>query len=342
MGQGAGIVAAAGTMDVVTVVFRKELPLLVLQARSMARFFDPDAINRILVVVNDFHEDATAAAVEAIRPHYGRLADRLEVVRPDALQSDLRLGPLRRAERWYVAHGRGPLMRPLPRRDRLASGWRGNPGWSMQQAQKLLSVNVVTAPYLLILDAKNFFVAPVGLDTFVAADGRARSRRVQIGELQRKWVQASFRKLGMSAAGIVETPPTVTPTVLDTGLAREGVAELERRLGPLESFFSLRKGRATEFMLLFAVIDRGLGQWWTRLAEGLPEATTVYNKGGDREVRDSIALAIAGKSPLMGLHRRVVWRIGEDTRAALGRFWLDLGLFSSIDDARAVFAGAEP
>ena len=44
----------------------------------------------------------------------------------------------------------------------------------------------------------------------------------------------------------------------------------------------------------------------------------------------------------MGLHRRVVWRIGEDTRAALGRFWLDLGLFSSIDDARAVFAGAEP
>ncbi len=59
-------------------------------------------------------------------------------------------------------------------------------------------------------------------------------------------------------------------------------------------------------------------------------------------MRDSIALAIAGKSPLMGLHRRVVWRIGEDTRAALGRFWLDLGLFSSIDDARAVFAGAEP
>ncbi len=52
-------------MDVVTVVFREELPLLALQARSIARFLDPDAVGRILVVVNDFHEDDCAAAVEA-------------------------------------------------------------------------------------------------------------------------------------------------------------------------------------------------------------------------------------------------------------------------------------
>ena len=39
----------------------------------------------------------------------------------------------------------------------------------------------VSAPYLLILDAKNFLVAPVGLETFVAPDGRARSRREGMG-----------------------------------------------------------------------------------------------------------------------------------------------------------------
>jgi hypothetical protein len=327
-------------MDIVTVVFGEELPLLALQARSLARFLDSAAVGRLLVVVNDFHEDACVAAAEALRPHYGPLAGRLEVIRPDALRSDRRRSARQRAELWYVKHGRGPLMRRLPRRERLASGWRGNPGWSMQQAQKLLAVNAASAPYVLILDAKNFFVAPAGLDTFVAADGRARSRRVPLGELQRKWVQASFRKLGLAAPDIAEAPPTVTPVALERGLMREGVDAIEDRLGPLESFFSLWKGRATEFMLLFAAIDRGLGRWWDRFADGLPEAATVYNKGDDLAVREAIARAGAEGSPLMGLHRRAMRRIDDETGAALAGFWLDLGLFKSVDDARAVMAEA--
>ncbi len=326
-------------IDVVTVVFGEELPLLALQARSIARFLDPDAVERILVVVNDVHENATAAAVEALRPLYGRFAARLEVVRPDALGVRRRPGPLRRAELWYVRHGRGPIMRRLPRRDRLASGWRGNPGWSMQQAQKLLVVNAARAPYVLILDAKNFFVTPVGLSTFVAADGRARTRRVRVETLQRGWIEASFRKLGLGVAAPAEAPPTTTPVVFETALMREGVEVIEDRLGPLETFFSLYKGRATEFMLMFAAIDRGLGLWWDRFAEGLPDSATVYAKGGDAAVQ--AMLAAAPDLPLMGLHRRVLRRIGDDTRAALAGFWLRLGLFDTLDEARALLAEAK-
>ena len=329
--------AASGeTMDIVTVVFDYELPLLELQARSLGRFADAAAVGRILVVVNDAHEEACAAAVAALRPCYGPLADRVEVVRPERLLSAAPAGWRRRAERWFVAHGRGPVMRRLPRRDRLAGGWRGNPGWSMQQALKLLAANVVTAPYALILDAKNFLVAPVGLGAFVAPDGRARSRRVAAGALQRGWVAASFRALGIQPPADGDVPPTVTPVVLERGLAREGLAALEAHLGPLEAFFSLHKGRATEFMLLFAVIDRGEGLWWQRLAEGLPEATTVYAKGGDGEV--AALLAGAGGSPLMGLHRRVLQRLEPETQAALGRFWVELGLFASLAETRPLFA----
>lgn len=329
--------AAAGkTMDIVTVVFDHELPLLELQARSLGRFADAAAVARILVVVNDVREDACAAAVARLVPCYGPLADRVEVVHPEQLLSSAPAGWRRRAERWFVAHARGPVMRRLPRRDRLAGGWRGNPGWSMQQALKLLAANGVTAPYTLILDAKNFLVAPVGIATFVAPDGRARSRRVAAGELQRGWVAASFRALGMPPAEAGDVPPTVTPVVLERGLAREGLAALEARLGPLEAFFSLHKGRATEFMLLFAVIDRGEGRWWQRLAEGLPEATTVFAKGGDNEV--AALLAGAGSSPMMGLHRRVLQRLGPETQAALGRFWVELGLFPSLRDTRPLFA----
>lgn len=327
-----------GRIDVVTVVFREELPLLALQARSIARFFDPDAVARLLVVVNDVHEDATAAAVEALRPLYGPLAGRLEVVRPDGLTSPRAWGPLRRAELWYVRHGRGPLMRRLPRRDRLASGWRGNPGWSMQQAQKLLVVNAARAPHVLILDAKNFFVEPVGHATFVAADGRARTRRVAVEPLQRGWVEASFRKLGVDAAAPAEAPPTTTPVVFETALMHEGVDALEARLGPLEVFFSLWKGRATEFMLMFAAIDRGQGLWWDRFAPGLPDSATIYAKGGDRAVLDLLAAGTA--LPLMGLHRRVLRRIGGEARAALAAFWVGLGLFATVDEARALLSEA--
>lgn len=325
-------------IDLVTVAFGEELPLLALQARSVARFFDPGALGRVLVVVNDVHEDACAAGVEALRPLYGRFADRLEVVRPEALTSDRRLRPVQRATLWYVRHGRGPLMRRLPRRDRLASGWRGNPGWSMQQAEKLLAVNAVRAPYALILDAKNFFVAPAGLATFVAEDGRARSRRIAVGSLQREWLEASFRKLGLKAAVPAEAPPTTTPVVFEQGLMRAAVDALEDRLGPLETFFSLYKGRATEFMLMFAAIDRGRGLWWERFAPGLPDSATIYAKGDDRAVMD--LLAAGTDLPLMGLHRRVLRRIGDDTRGALAGFWLRLGLFESLDEAGALLAEA--
>ena len=328
----------ARPVDLVTVVFSEELPLLALQARSISRFFDADTVARILVVVNDVHEEGCAAAVEALRPHYGAVSDRLEVVRPDALESEGPLGLRHRAERWYVRHGRGPIMRRLPRRDRLASGWRGNPGWSMQQAQKLLVANAARAPYVLILDAKNFMVAPVGLATFVAGDGRARTRRLAVGELQRAWIGASFRALGLAVPVPADAPPTTTPVVFERGLMREAVQTLEDRLGPLECFFSLYKGRATEFMLMFAAIDGGRGAWWERFAPGLPESATIYGKGDDRAVQEM--LAAAPDSPLMGLHRRALRRIGDDTRVALAGFWLRLGLFDTLDEARALLAEA--
>jgi hypothetical protein len=330
-----------GRLDLVTVVFGEELPLLALQARSVARFVEAADIGRILVVVNDVHEDRVAAAVEALRPLYGPLADRLEVVRPDALASARKWGAAQRAALWYVRHGRGPIMRRLPRRDRLASGWRGNPGWSMQQAEKLLVANLLTAPYAVILDAKNYFVAPVGLDTFVAKDGRARTRWVAVEDLQRGWIRASFDKLGLAAPVPEAAPPTTTPVALDAATMREGLALIEDRLGPLEAFFSLRKGRATEFMLLYAAIDRGLGEWRRRFADGLPEPVTVFAKGGDAAVSEALAAAVPKGALMMGLHRRVLRRIGEDTRAALARSWVGLGLFGTLDEARALLSEAK-
>jgi hypothetical protein len=147
------------TLDIVTVVFRKEVPLLRLQARSMARFLDPAGIGRVRVIVNDRRERVCCAAVEALRGDYGPFADRLEVVTPDALFA-LRpsgLGPRdwrQRAWLWGVRHG---VLYPFG----LKGGWRGNRGWRIQQALKLAAGRYGEAPFVLILDAKNHFIGPV-------------------------------------------------------------------------------------------------------------------------------------------------------------------------------------
>ena len=328
-------------LDLVTVVFHEELPLMNLQARSIARFFAADVVNRILVIVNDYYEEDCAAEVAAIRAAYGRFSDRLEIVRPASLRSKLRLGPWRRLERWFVSGPSGAVMRRLSWRDRLANGWRGNPGWAMQQAQKLLAANIVSGSHVLILDAKNFFIAPVGADTFMSGDGRARSRRVRLTPGRRRtWMKASFRALGMEAPAIEEGPPTVTPVVVEREVMRRAVADLEARLGPLEVFFALHKRRATEFMLLFAAVDRGSGAWWEVFAEGLPASHTAFASSTNVKLSRVLARARAGGSPVMGLHRQVISRIGKADRDEIFAFWLELGLFDSRDEARGVFPEA--
>jgi hypothetical protein len=211
----------------------------------------------------------------------------------------------------------------------------------MQQAQKLLAANIVGGSHVLILDAKNFFIAPVGADTFVAADGRARTRHARVVPGHRQtWMQASFRALGMKAPDIHVSPPTVTPVVVEREVMRRAVADLEARLGPLEAFFALHRGHATEFMLLFAAVDRGTGAWWKIFAEGLPASQTAFASFTDAKLTRIMARARAGRSPIMGLHRKVMSSVGEAARAEIFALWLDLGLFDSCDEAQNLFPKA--
>jgi len=117
-------------LDIVTVVYGRELPSLGLQAHSLARFLDPAGIERVFVVVNDADEAAVAARVEALRPAYGPFAGRLQVVTAEALFARRPAGPRglrQRAALWLTRHRR---LYPFG----VKGGWRGNRGWSVQQA----------------------------------------------------------------------------------------------------------------------------------------------------------------------------------------------------------------
>ena len=266
---------APRALDLVTVVFRAELRLLNLQARSVARFFASDAINRILVIVNDFREDDCAAEVAAIRPSMGRFADRVDIVRPEALLGEPALAPVQRLERWWVA---GPG-------ERSCAGCRDGSDWPAAGGATRL-VHAAGAE------------AAGGQYSQRVAPTRSRCEELprrpgRRGDLRRGRWPGRSRRIRLSR-GAAEMDAGLVPGARAGGArdrgepadgdAGGGGAPADApggggdggRLGPLEVFFSLRKGRATEFLLLFAAIDRGTGVWWEVFAEGLPASHTAF------------------------------------------------------------------
>lgn len=334
------------SLDLVNVIFGDELPLLILQARSLARYAEPASINEILVIVNDPDQAACQQAVEAMRGEYGRFAERLRIVAPEQLL-DRPEGVAARLRAAWVAGGRTRfkhLLRGRRHTTRRANpaGWCGNNGWSMQQAFKLLSVRCSTASHLLFLDAKNHFLQAMDITHYVAADGRARTRALQPDAKQRGWIDASFATLDLPVPTSDRAPPTVTPFAISRAALSRCTEELSARLGPLESHFALRRGQATEFMLMYAALDRGTGRWWELFASGLPESTTLYRATGEAAPENAAMLQTLRSlrrqpSRVAGIHRTRLRDLTGDNRRELLGLWQDHGLIRDAGEFDAWF-----
>lgn len=109
-------------IDLVTVVFSEELPVLRLQAQSIARYFTADDLGKIYIVVND---DTTT--IEQVDTNWwGPYQNRVVVVHRSA---------------WNIDYAEN--------------------GWLTQQLLKLTATELCTNKWSMILDAKTIFVKPV-------------------------------------------------------------------------------------------------------------------------------------------------------------------------------------
>ncbi len=312
-------------LDLATVVYRRELDLLRLQARSIDLFLAPEGIGRILVVVNDIDEDACAAGVEALRSDYGRFADRLEVLRPDALlarrpAANGPRGPRQRFRLWLTRN-----RRRYPAG--VKSGWRGNRGWSVQQALKLAVARDGDSPFLLVLDAKNHFVAPVGLGDFVSPRGRARSRLDLPSERHRTWIAGSFRLLGVAPPVLSDpAPPTVTPFCVPRATLLGCLDVLERRVGPAEAFFARARGDTSEFALIHAYVAGHCGGWQAVFDPGLAPAASIHRKSDADDLERVLALVEGGAASTLSVHDSRRASLAPEFRRRLEAIWRDRGL----------------
>lgn len=184
-------------VDLVTIVFKDELFLLRLQARSLALFLDPKFDGSIIVIVNDLDLTQTMKAIRrVILPEYGRWKDRVRLV---------------------PFHHVGFRLDPCN-------------GWILQQALKLAVSTLIDKKFYVLLDAKNHLIRNVSADRFVTSKGKG------IQTLEDDFVtlpahyETCIRYFGLDPGAIPIRPCSpITPFVMHTKSVRDLIDHIESK-----------------------------------------------------------------------------------------------------------------
>lgn len=120
-------------IDIITVVFKQELPVLQAQAQSVERYCQDIGIRNIYVVVND--DESVVGEIDSA---------------------------------WWGALGNKVLVIP---RSAFSTSYVDN-GWVSQQALKLITAAVSYNMWSIVLDAKSIFTRPLLLSELIDKQGR--------------------------------------------------------------------------------------------------------------------------------------------------------------------------
>lgn len=294
--------ATEDRLTFVTVVFEPEIALLRLQARSFARFLDEACVAEILVLDNCAGGMRGGTRRSVLREFGATLAPRVTFTRTAALG----------------VHG-------------------GAEGWRSQQAAKLLICGRVRTPHYVIVDAKNHLIAPAGRTAFVDRSGTARGGTHSYADHPlRRELEHTLRYLGADdaeiAAAIDDFPPTATPFVVDTALAREMIEDVEAAAG--ERFGSaFEHAKLLEFFLYSG--------WSIHHGRGAPvngdafRAAIIWpRRANEAGALDAIREAQETDAEWFSVHRRVLARADGATRRRIIDFWVARQLMSASEATR--------
>jgi hypothetical protein len=314
----------------VNVTFPGELPLLRLQARSMARYLPGAVVAEVLNIVNARNERAALDDLEDLRREYGPLESKVRnVTATDVFAA----GPNR------VGLTGGPkatLARNPWLYGRRRAGWHGNDGWQMQQALKLGAARIAQGRYVVILDSKNIFVAQLSLGDFVADNGKPLGR-FDHGQahLALRWLGASLKALDLDP-NLAQTRPILsilTPAVFRTQFIISLLDAIEARRGPVQNMFAMPWNRATEFILItgWCLKDGGLS---AHLEDGLMDPFNLnYRHTEEMRLRHAVGAA-TGK--LVTPHRAVMTSLSPELRGSLVKLLTDHRIVKDEDEFDAI------
>jgi hypothetical protein len=196
-------------IDIVTVVFRDELPILKLQAESVELYCQNMALGNIVVVIND--DSMSTADVDPA--WYGSMSKQVKIVH----------------------------------RHDWCDSWVDN-GWLTQQLCKLLaSADITLSTWTMVLDAKTILVQAVDCKRLFNDQGRLTlgyGQIVPVFEPSRRMVSELFEIDQKDVAG-----PAGIPFFFNNQIVRDMIKEIERRTNKLFSTWFQEAGMITEFIL---------------------------------------------------------------------------------------------
>ena len=291
-------------ITVVTVVFKKEIPLLFLQARSIRKFSKLN-LKKIIIVLNDSFSIAEMNNIKNI--YYEIYKNKVDV--------DIILGKKLIEEKYLDA----------------ISGWRS------QQVLKLKIHSLVKTPYYLTLDAKNHLIRQLCDKDVFKKDKPIVKAKPFLGAMWDSSITNSKKLFDVSLESEFDSyfVPT-TPFMLVT----EEVMHLEMFLESKEVsiYEAICEYDATEYLLYYFYIARVKKIHVLYFHEKSENSNSVcfFTKGPSRNKDLNKNLISLRKSHIkwLGVHRnRFILNYEVDIKKSIISMWASSKLFDSTNEA---------
>lgn len=232
-------------LDLATVFYAGDSILMQLQARSMERFMDPEAVASIYLVENETPGVISETQRDKIKAQYGALASKVKFIPREQLG--------------YF---------PAPEK-----------GWRTQQALKLAIGKECTQDYVVLLDCKNHLIRPANFEHFVTPEGRIRQYYSRKYDPQQVfWLEESWKYFGMNRVyGGENLPSTITPYPINTEILQNLVDEINIRDGSVFALMNREDFGGTEFYLLLAYVQSHLDETLNSIYDNsMPRPATFF------------------------------------------------------------------
>jgi|GEM_PF-2336368 len=292
-------------LELFTIICRNDYKLWRLQAKSVARFAQDDAVTAIHIVINET-EDVGAMIDEFVRENLSAYG---------AWQAKTHF------------HSRHDFIdRPL-----TVAGWR------TQQLIKLRAHRVMTGDRVVILDAKNHFIRPIqAADFFDEETGRPTVALITRSpqHSQYTWLVDSLAMVGVAAA-LADEPAsqTTTPFPVTASHLRELEVLIAEKYGSLDNFFEEYTGRATEFLMMFAYAHKKYGTAEIYFKGDSDKSSTLFRRHPEdiKRIQAVIHAAHCARTPMFAVHAERIPHLGDEERNLIRDLWIKLGIADGKD-----------
>lgn len=279
-------------IDIATVVMREELPMLRLQAESIARHAHGIGVRNIYIVVND--DDAVVQEIDAA---------------------------------WW-GHMQGQVL-VIPR-TAFSAPWVED-GWVSQQVWKILTAAMSYNLFTMVLDAKTILTKAIDPAWLFTPEGKLRSGAdfpiYDVFQPSREITEQVFEIEMQHQAG-----PGGVPFFFHNDTVRFMIADVTfRTMTSFPKWFQ-DQGRVTEFMLYSGYVQKRYGSLESIYADRAPEMDPINLCHSDSQTFDEFMTDAERRDGVsIGIHRRRWATMTEAERQRYRLFLIDRGITSAWD-----------